>query len=345
MRKKAIDTEVIGAHLVGSVPLGSTDEVFRVCCDKLQHHLRRLPDGETGDRTNWIAWQRAVFSATEQLEPESDDPRSPFAVKPGIDAGEIRFGELGYRAAALESFARFTELKRSGSIPASVRFQVSLPTPLAPVQFYISQGDRAGVEPAYEAALLRELRDILTEIPAGELSIQWDTAVEFGVLEGVFPTFFDNPFEEIVTRLVRLGNSIPDEVELGFHLCYGDSGHKHFVEPQDTGLLAKISNAVCSGVNRTVDWIHLPVPRDRNDEAYFAPLKGLEMGSDTELFLGLLHATDGAEGAMSRMEAARSAVGQFGIATECGLGRRSSQSARTLLALHARMSQPYNESH
>jgi hypothetical protein len=27
---------------------------------------------------------------------------------------------------------------------------------------------------------------------------------------------------------------VPAEVELGLHLCYGDPGHKHVVEPKDT---------------------------------------------------------------------------------------------------------------
>lgn len=258
-----------------------------------------------------------------------------------FEAGDIEFPDLGYRAAALESFAKFTDLKRSGIIPADVRFQVSLPTPLAPVQFYISQADRAGVEPVYEAALLAELKEILVAIPPGELAIQWDTAVEFGVLEGVFPAFFASPFDEIVSRLVRLGNIVSDEVELGFHLCYGDSGHKHFVEPQDAGHLTKVANAVCAGINRPVNWIHLPVPRDRDDEAYFAPLRHLELAPDTELFLGLLHATDGVGGASRRMAAARTAIRDFGVATECGLGRRTSESALALLALHAKTSAPY----
>lgn len=332
-----------GAHLVGSIPLDSCDAVFRACCDSLHHHLRRLPDGETGERTNWIAWQRSVFAATPQLQQESDDARSPYRLNPASTQPDVVFPSLGYHEAALASFASFSKMKQSGMIPASLKFQVSLPTPLAPVQFYISQADRAGVEPHYEAALLVELRAILDDIPADELAIQWDTAVEFGVLEGVFPAFFENPYEAIIDRLVRLGEAVPENVELGFHLCYGDSGHKHFVEPSDTGLLTQVANAIVSGTNRQIDWFHLPVPRDRNDAAYFAPLKGLELAEHTELYLGLLHATDGAHGAASRIAAARTAVDQFGVATECGLGRRSSESAMALLALHAQMSAAYEQ--
>ncbi|MGH8702107.1 MAG: hypothetical protein ACREVR_13175 [Burkholderiales bacterium] len=34
---------------------------------------------------------------------------------------------------------------------------------------------------------------------------------------------------------------------------------------------------------RRVDWVHMPVPRGRSDEAYFAPLDGLKLQPETEL--------------------------------------------------------------
>ena len=41
---------------------------------------------------------------------------------------------------------------------------------------------------------------------------------------------------------------------------------------------------------------HLPVPRNRTDEVYFAPLRTLRLHPETELYLGLVHYTDGIEG-------------------------------------------------
>ncbi|MGH8733136.1 MAG: hypothetical protein ACREVB_05590 [Burkholderiales bacterium] len=37
-----------GVHLIGSVPLADTEQVFRTVAGALGPHLRRLPDGETG---------------------------------------------------------------------------------------------------------------------------------------------------------------------------------------------------------------------------------------------------------------------------------------------------------
>jgi hypothetical protein len=55
--------------LVGSVPLGSAEEVFRTVIAVLGDCLRRVPDGETGDRRYWVAGQRPVFADHPDFEP------------------------------------------------------------------------------------------------------------------------------------------------------------------------------------------------------------------------------------------------------------------------------------
>jgi len=46
-----------GVHLAGIIPLGNAEEVFRTTSSILGQCLRRIPDGETGERTRWIRWQ------------------------------------------------------------------------------------------------------------------------------------------------------------------------------------------------------------------------------------------------------------------------------------------------
>ena len=46
-----------GVHLVGSVPLDTEEEVFKVVGRALGRHLRRLPDGETGGRKDWVQFE------------------------------------------------------------------------------------------------------------------------------------------------------------------------------------------------------------------------------------------------------------------------------------------------
>jgi hypothetical protein len=331
-----------GVHLCGSVPLADSETVFRTVAAKLGGRARRIPDGEPGERDNWVVWQLPKLEAHPDLElapPPSPEygPSLRARPKPGVDPSSVKFGPLGYSDAAIKSWEVFSRLRAEGVIAPDVRFQVSLPTPIAVVAAFVG-AHQAQLEAAYEARLLIELDEILAAIPAADLAIQWDTAVEFAVFEGVFPAWFGTDYPsrraEVVTRLVRLGDAVPGEVELGYHLCYGDFGHEHFVEPADTSKLAAVAGEVAAGLGRRLDWVHMPVPRDRTDAAYFAPLADLSLPAETTLFLGLVHATDGLDGARARIDAARGAVKTFGVATECGMGRRPAEQIPALLDLH-----------
>ena len=334
-----------GAHLVGSVPLADAAAVFQAASTILGGQLRRIPDGETGVRTNWIGWQRAVMEHNPSLEPVPLDPtryaaRASFRLRAGVSSEDVRFDNLGYAEAAVASYAVFRDMKEHGAIPAAVRFMVSLPTPLAPVASFIALVSQAVVEPAYEAGMVEELDQICAAIPHDQLALQWDVAVEFGILEGVWPIFFPNVRHGILERLVRLGNRVPGDVEMGYHLCYGDSGHQHFKQPEDTSKLVDIANAVSRGVSRPINWIHLPVPIERDDDAYYEPLRQLSLHPETELYLGLVHIADGLDGSRRRAAVAARHVSTFGVATECGFGRRPPETVPELLKIHAQLVAP-----
>lgn len=332
----------VGIHLVGSVPLGSAEEVFRTVAGTVGDRLRRLPDGETGPRSDWILWQYPVFSSRPQFEvgpPGQDSYRTlPTLRVRGGDAGAaLSFDNLGYADAATASYRRFAQLKRDGVISPHVRFQLSLPTPLAPVTAFVAAEHRAQVEPAYEAQVLVELVAILAKIPADQLAIQWDARLEFAMLEGITASWFGEVRSGVLERLLRLSRQIPDAVELGFHLCYGDETHGHFVVPRDAGKMVDVANALASSLGRPMNWLHMPVPRDAGDD-YFAPLASLRLQPETELYLGVIHVEDGLDGARERIATARRHVDAFGAASDCGWGRGGSAAVQELLGLHRELS-------
>ncbi len=150
---------------------------------------------------------------------------------------QVEFGSIGFHAEAVASYARFAALKRAGEIPEHLRFQVSVATPVASMMLLVEGESRAAVEPAYERALLAEVRRIVADIPPDELAMQWDVALEFAILEGVIPGYFDAPEEQIPRRLARSATAVDPAVEMGYHLCYGDYEHQHFVQPADAGGL------------------------------------------------------------------------------------------------------------
>jgi hypothetical protein len=336
--------------LVGSVPLPDAEAVFRAVGEILGERIARIPDGETGPRLNWIEWQAPVFEqhpafqSTDQHGTLPDwrnesvgterKARAWYSFKPDVDPKTVRFGDLGYARAAKESFAIFSRCKQQGIAPAHARFQVCLPTPYNVIDQRIAPQHRLQVEKPYEERLLQELYEICDAIPHAQLAIQWDVAHEVQNLAGGRPHWFDNPEEEIIARLVRIASRIPSDVDLGFHLCYGDFAHKHFLEPEDTGLMTRLSNQLSQRLARSIEWIHIPVPRGRTDQNYFAPLAHLQLRPETRLFLGLVHYSDRIPGAITRMKVARSYVETFGIATECGFGRRDPQTVVELLRLH-----------
>jgi hypothetical protein len=64
----------------------------------------------------------------------------------------------------------------------------------------------------------------------------------------------------------------------------------------------------------------VPVPVDRDDNAYFSPLGDLSIAEETLVYLGLIHGADGTEGAAPRIAVARKHLDRFGLSTECGRG-------------------------
>ena len=335
----------LGAHLVGSVPLRSAEDVFRRLSGGLGDRVRRLPDGETGPRADWIVWQYPVLSSRPQFEVAPPAPGSYRALprlrlRSHDDAAELRFGSLGYAEAAIASYRTFALLKRDGVVPSGCRLQVCLPTPLAPVSAFVAEGDQAVVEQAYEAAMVDELAQILGALPSEQLALQWDTNVEFGMLEGDIPVWFRDTKAGILERLIRISRDVPPEVELGFHFCLGHDDQTERHVPDDTGRMVEIANALAASLDRPLNWIHVPLARERTDAAYVAPLRDLRLHPETELYLGALHPGESIEASKSRIAVTQIAVGDFGLATPCGWGRLPPEVVDELIRAHAALTRP-----
>ena len=109
--------------------------------------------------------------------------------------------------------------------------------------------------------------------------------------------FKDRPADykkQIFDMLGRLGDAVPEGVEMGYHLCYGSPRDEHLVQPKDSAILVEMMNGIAAATQRRIDFLHIPVPRDRTDDAYYAPLEGFKRPTGTKLYLGLLHHDDDA---------------------------------------------------
>jgi methionine synthase II (cobalamin-independent) len=329
---------------VGSIGLDTVEEVFSSVGPLLGRRLRRIPDGEPGPRRLWVSFQYPLLRSSPFLRPDPSGALRKTSGFPllclaeGVSADEVSFGELGYAREARASYLDFTAARKRGDIPPNTRFQVCLPTPMSVIYAFCTARDVAAIEQAYERAMAREIEAICRSIPNSDLCIQWDVCHDMILWDGQpqdqFPPV-NASTQEITNRFTRICTPIPEDVELGFHLCYGDFGGKHFFDPVTARHLVDIANAIAANVNHKIAYIHLPVPIARATDEFFAPMRDFRLAATTEIYLGLIHATDGVEGTKRRIALAAKYVPHFGIATECGFARaRKKDLVRTLLDIH-----------
>ena len=99
---------------------------------------------------------------------------------------------------------------------------------------------------------------------------------------------------------------IPEDVLVGYHLCYGTFPEWPMYEARDTRVLVRMANFAVANSGRPVDWLHMAGPRylRSEDERFFAPLADLDVG-DTRVFLGIVLPIDGVPGLPRRHATAK----------------------------------------
>jgi len=330
-------------HFVGSVPLADPETVFRAACTPLGSNLRRIPDGETGPRRIWVGMISQILNRHEAFEPAADEP--PFVMRlangkvfreytrlrfrPGIEPRTVHF-ETGYAAMACDSFATFDRLQREGVIPQDLKFQISIPSPLAPTYNYISPSCRTPFLDVFSDHLVQEVQRIAAALPNDRLTIQWDVVHEILLWENYFADRPEDFKAQIASTLKKIGEAVPEPIELGYHLCYGSPNDEHLVQPRDAGIMVALMRETVANVRRPISYFHIPVPKHRTDPQFYEPLGTLSLPQNTELYLGLVHLDDD-EGNRHRLQLGSQFTRVAGIASECGLGRTDPKHVDTLL--------------
>jgi methionine synthase II (cobalamin-independent) len=355
--------------LVGSVARRedgwSVEDVFRNCARVLGPRAAMLPDGEIGPRQTWIVYlARETYLRHPDIElchptpeeaydptwvPRDYDDQFLFRVRDGVE--QLRFDALGYAEEARRSYATFCRLRDEGAILPGVRFMVALPMLESGTRrFFDRPRDFELVWDGYAEALGREVGEIVAAVPHEDLAIQWDMVAETYAIEGEMMRFDSaglerlpiDAWERYRLAIRTCSKDIPEDVWLGLHICYGSLGQKkgestdtaHVTTIEDLATSVAMFNAAAEAAGRRLDFVHMSVPLSKGfDERYYAPLDDLRLG-DARLYLGLVHLHDDVDGAVRRAELARRHAPRFGVATECGWGRRPpAQSIEDLLEL------------
>src|SRR3954471_12823566 len=333
--------------LVGSLPASSTEEALRAGGELFGDLVFALPDGETGPRALWAAYDHGTV-----LDPHPDvvvveqGARPPrhlaemdvLGLRDGV--GELHFDRWPRIDDAIASYAVFRRLRDDGLIPSHVRFQVSLPfmTSLLAGMKADFAHDFPIAQRAYEDLFAREIKRLTAAIPADDLAIQWDVCWEVLDLEGVISWMHGDAWERFAGSVRRITRLIPEEALVGYHLCYGTFPAWPMHEAHDMELLVRMANYAMEHSGRQVDWLHLAGPRDLRSEdgRFFEPLRGLR-ASDTRVFLGIVLPIDGEEGLRRRHATASKYLDDFGVAMYCGFGRQPGQDGQETMREHRRV--------
>lgn len=341
---RRVDTELL---LVGSLPASSSEDALRSAGRLFGDLITTLPDGETGARAAWVGFERERLVRPHPDIETAEESGSPtgvprhahetpvFRVREGVS--ELRWESWPRIDEAIESYRVFSELRAQGDIPAGLRFQVCLPFPTSALNaFKVNfEHDYAIALPAYEDLVARELQRLTSEIPPSDLAIQWDVCYEVLDLEGVIAWTSGDAWERFAGPVERLTRLIPEEVLVGYHLCYGTFPEWPMFEARDMELIVRMANHAVERSGRQVDWLHLAGPRylRSEDDGFFAPLRALRP-ADARVFLGIVLPLDGVPGLRRRHLTASKHIDDFGVAMYCGFGRQPGEDPAETMREH-----------
>ncbi len=274
--------------LVGSLPADSTEAAFRAGAKHFSDLVFALPDGETGPRAAWVGYEREQLArpnpdviVVEETASPTGIPRHAyetpvFAVAEGVDA--LHWDTWPRIDDAIASYATFKALRDEGVIAPGIRFQIGLPFPASALNAFKADYARDYPKAAkgFEDLVAHELTRLLEAIPATDLAIQWDNAYETQDIEGVLAWTAGDAWERFAGPVTRLTRLIPEDVLVGYHLCYGTFPEWPMYEAQDMSVLVRMANFAVAESGRPVDWLHLAGPRylRSEDERFFKPAAG-----------------------------------------------------------------------
>ena len=258
-------------HFNGSVNLADAETVMREISTRIPTGVRRMTDGETGERGYWIHYQIEKFLQMPEFEPVASAwPTRPSATRRRCRScawprapprRPIEWPNLGYADEYAASFEIFDRLQGDGTIPADVRFQLQYPTPLASMAGTFAPEDLAAIAAVLRGGAVRRPRQRCSRGCRTTASRCSGTSPSSSACSRA--------------RWARLGDAAgagrrpgscaassrcPADVPVGFHLCYGDYGHQHFKQPESLQMQVDVVNAVNAAASRPLAWASFTVP-------------------------------------------------------------------------------------
>lgn len=338
------------AHLVGSIPLDDADEAMSTALDRLGPHLHTLPDGETGERSDWIIHIIESLRDHPDLEVRREGDWSDYedTVTHKVKLGHTLDGrdlDLRHVAAFEESFPVFERLREERGLD-DLSFQVGLPSDFDMALFTLGPSGPLLHRWPFTVATLREIHAIHRR--AGlQVVFQLEMPAEL-----VAVTQVPRPLQPLVAAylargIARLARRSPAGARFGLHLCLGDMNHEALGRMRDVRPLVLLTNAVVERWpdDRPLEFIHVPLAAGEEppplEGEYYAPLADLRLPPIVRLVAGLVHEGRTVEQQRELLRLIEDLVGRsVDVATSCGLGRRDPEDALETMEQAAALCSP-----
>lgn len=340
--------------LVGSMPYGDEASAMARAFELAGDHLLALPDGEVGersdqypngDRSQWVAGLAGRLSRESELFDVLNvgtmneqgfpvDFDSTIRLRPKVSSTELgRRLILGYDSFACRSWPHFGRLRASVQ-RRDLRMQVGLPTGLGVAASVLSPARALRFAPAFATCVAREANSTVSAIGAENLLFQIEAPAEV-VMAHRTPRL---AWRLAVGPVIDLVRRLPDRVPKGLHLCYGDLNNIAAITPQDFDRLIGLAQSLLRRwpQSHTLAYIHLPFAAGSSpsptDSVAYRVLDRLELPAGSRLVAGFVHEHPTLESLETLLETIETARGaQVDVASACGLGRRSPETADELI--------------
>lgn len=329
------------AHLVGSLPGATATEAMSTALELVGPYLRSLPDGETGERRNWIISIVETLRSHPDVELRREGDWSDYDKTPRfrVRRGHRLLGatlDLGHVAAVRESLPVFEKV-RAAAGRDELAFQQGVPSDLDLAMFAFGPLGALRYRRAFTEATLVEIREIAA-LTGPDTLFQVEMPAEL-VLLARAPSRARPPLARLLARgVTQLAAGAPLGTHFAVHLCLGDMNNRAFGTMGDVGPLVLLANALVATwpADRPLELVHAPFAAADHpattEPAFYAPLQHLRLPADVRFAAGFAHEAQPLEDQRRIRTIIEDHLGRpVVIASACGLGRRTGEAARVVL--------------
>ncbi len=213
-----------------------------------------------------------------------------------------------------------------------LRFQVGIVAPIDDAIYAF--GEAAFADPsileAFQVATVRDIAEIHAEA-GDDVVFQIETVVALVAIAQADDAAQAAVAAQMAETMIDTVRRSPVGARFGIHLCLGDFHHTAYGAMRDVRPLVLLANAIAAGFpdDHVLEYVHAPFAAAKEppieDEAFYEPLRDLDLPEDTRFIAGFLHEsldTEAHRELLARIE--RLAGREVDVAAACGLGRRDS---------------------